>query len=132
MAPPIVVTPNLFHLHGNQITVTYAKSGIDGKPHFQYHDLQQTLNFSGDQVRAVETEIGTLVSVTIHTTVDSGSTSFSVLVPAVNLGKSESANIRAVGVTTLHRFSIVPALNVGQIELYTVTKLRGTAQHVAS
>jgi hypothetical protein len=42
-------------------------------------------HFSGSQIRSVNTEIGTLVSVTTQMTVDTGSTSFSVLIPAITL-----------------------------------------------
>ena len=67
--------PNLYQLSGKHLNITYSTSGIDGKPHFSYQDLQQTLNFTGDQIRSVETEIGTLVTVTIRMTVDTGGTS---------------------------------------------------------
>jgi hypothetical protein len=42
-------------------------------------------HFAGSQIRTLNTEIGTLVSVTTQMTVDTGSTSFSVLIPAVTL-----------------------------------------------
>ena len=122
--------PNLYTLHGHHLHISYSTSGIDGKQHFQYQDALQTLNFSGDQVRSVSTEIGTLVSVNIRTTVDSGSTSFSLLVPVVNLGPSFSIPIHTIGITTVHKFSIIPALNLGQRELSHATELNGTAQHV--
>lgn len=124
-------TPNLYQVHGHGLQVTYSTSGFDGKPHFDYHDSRGNHSFSGDQIRSLETEIGTLVSVTIVLTVDSGSTEFNLLVPTVNLGTSHSAPITTFGIKTRHRFSIVHALNLGQTELYTVTPLTGTAQSVA-
>ena len=42
-------------------------------------------HFAGSQIRTRSTEIGTLVSVTTQVTVDTGSTSFSVLIPAITL-----------------------------------------------
>jgi hypothetical protein len=75
--------------------------------------------------------VGTLVSVTIHMTVDSGSTTFTLLVPAVNLAEQDSpAQIHTIGITTVHRFSVVPAANHGQTELYTTTQLSGTGSLV--
>jgi len=125
------ISPNLFQLHGQQLNVSYALSGIDGKPHFSYQDAHHALQFSGDQIRVVNTEIGNIVTVTIQLTVDSGSTSFSLLVPTVNLDPTDkSAQITTEGITTLHHFSLVPSLNRGQTELYTYTKLTGTAQVV--
>jgi hypothetical protein len=121
-------SPNLYQLSGKHLNITYSTSGIDGKPHFSYQDLQQTLNFTGDQIRSVETEIGTLVTVTIRMTVDTGGTSFSLLLPRVNIPGEQSVPIQTIGITTLHRFSVLP-IN-GQLDFYTVTNLHGSAARV--
>ena len=130
MATAPTLNPNLYTLHGHLLHISYSTSGIDGKAHFQYQDSHQTLNFSGDQIRTTESEIATLVTVTIRTTIDSGSTTFSLLLPTVTLGLSVSAPIRTVGITTVHKFSLIPSLNLGQTELYRVTDLTGNVQHV--
>lgn len=130
MPPVLTQTPNLYRLHGHNLQVTYSTSGFDGKPHLQYHDMFQTLDFSGDQIRTLPTEIGTLVTVTIRRTVDTGSTTFSLLVPVVNLEGSNTVEITTYGITTIRRFSIVSEFNQGQMDSYTVTELRGTAAHV--
>jgi hypothetical protein len=129
MAPVHFQEPNLYQLSGHHLHVTYSTSGIDGKPHFSYQDHHQTLSFIGDQIRSVSTEIGTLVSVTIRLTVDQGGTSFSILIPRVNIPGEQSVPVRTEGVTTLHRFSITPS--VGQLDFYTVTPLSGNAMRVA-
>jgi hypothetical protein len=121
--------PNSYDLSGHHLHITYSTSGIDGKPHFSYQDLHQTLDFSGDQIRLVETEIGALVSVTIRLTVDTGGTSFSLLIPRVNIPGEQTVPIRTEGVTTLHKFTLVPA--AGQRDFYTVTPLTGTARRVS-
>jgi hypothetical protein len=123
--------PNLYDLHGYQLHITYSTTSIDGKPRFQYQDQFQTLQFSGDQIRTVDSEIGTLVTVTIRLTPDLGSTSFTLLVPQVNLNQSLQSQITTFGITTLHRFSIAPQLDLGQTEHYTVVELSGTAALVA-
>jgi hypothetical protein len=125
MAQIQFVEPNLFQLSGKRVHISYSTTGVDGKPHFTYQDLQQTLNFSGDEIRSVETEVGTLVSVTIRLTVDSGGMTFSVLLPRVNIPGEQSVPIRTIGITTLHKFSIVPM--IGQRDLYRVTPLTGSA-----
>ncbi len=128
--PIALVPPNLYQLQGGPIHVTYSTTSIDGKPHFSYQDPHQTLFFKGDDIRVIETDIGRLVTVTIRRTVDTGSTSFSVVIPAVNLEKSHSAHINTLGITTVHRFSVIPAFNRGQTELYHTVALAGTAQFV--
>ena len=129
--------PNLYCLHNNVIQggqfslhVVYSTTSITGQPHLQYNDAIQTLAFTGDQIRTTESPIGTLVTVTTRRTVDTGSTTFTLVIPQINLGKSMSAHINTFGITTIHRFSVVTPLNLGQTELYTVTELLGTAEFV--
>jgi hypothetical protein len=121
-------TPTQYMLHGHGVRVTFSTTSIDGTPRFDYHDSHRTRSFVGDEIRAEQTEIGTLVSVTIDLTVDSGSTTFSLLVPTVNLGNAVSTPISTIGITTHHKFSLIPSLNLGQTEMYTVTQLTGTAE----
>jgi hypothetical protein len=123
-------TPNLYQLHGSHLSITYSTTGIDGKPHLAYHDAVRLLHFTGDQIRSVTTEIGTLVTVTILLTVDAGSTTFTLLVPHVNLDQTNQAHISTEGITTRHRFSIFPLADLGQTQVYTVTPLTGTARLV--
>jgi hypothetical protein len=121
--------PNLYELSGGGIHVTYSTSSISGKPLFNYHDGLQVKNFSGDEISVVDTIVGKLVSVFLIRTVDSGSTSFTVLIPAIHLPPTNVAHMTTEGITTLHKFSIVgPPL--GQTELYTFHRLHGTARFV--
>jgi hypothetical protein len=127
---PALNQANLFHLSGGGRHVTVALNGIDGKPHVTYQDAHQTLTFKGDEIRQLDGDLGLIVSVSIRRTVDAGSTSFSVFLPHVNLPGEQTIPIRTEGITTVHRFSLVPALNTGQLDSYSVTSLHGTAAHV--
>ena len=122
--------PTMYELHGEGIHVTYSTTSFSGKPLLTYHDAFQLKNFSGDQINALQTEIGTLVTVVLHLTVDSGSTTFSLLIPNVILPPSNVASISAEGITTMQKFSIPPP--VGQTQFYTVHKLHGTASFVVA
>lgn len=125
------VAPDIFVLSGGGLHVSYATSGIDGKSHFTYQDAHRTLTFSDNQIRTVDVpDIGTLVSVTLMLTVDSGSTTFSLVIPRVNLPGESSVPISTDGITTVHRFSLIPAFNQGQRDFYTVMRLRGSASLV--
>lgn len=123
-------TPNLYQLQGHQLHISYSTTSFIGQPQFTYQDSVKTLNFAGDEIRVLDSEIGKLVTVTIFRTVDTGSTSFTLLIPKVNLGKTNLAHINTEGITTIHRFSIVPTFNQGQTDLYSVTKLSGSAEMV--
>jgi hypothetical protein len=123
---PGVVQPTTWKLHGGGIHVHYSTAG----PHLHYHDAFRVLDFTGADIRAVDVpDVGTLVSVTIFLTVDSGSTTFTVLLPLVNLPAPPllpaSVSVTTEGITTVHHFSIF--ITDGQQEFYTVTKLTGTA-----
>ncbi len=120
--------PDRYDLSGGAIHVTYSTTSLQGQPQLSYHDVFQVRNFSGDQIKTLQTDIGTLVTVVLHLTIDSGSTTFSLLLPNVNLPPSNSANITAEGITTLHRFSIIPLH--GQTPVYTVHRMHGTASFV--
>jgi hypothetical protein len=123
--------PDVYELTGGKLHIAYSTTSKNGEPHFTYRDGRQTLSFSGGQIRQTKTEVGTLVTVTLRMTVDTGSTSFTLLVPTVNLASPTStATIHTVGITTVHRFSVVPAANRGQTEIYTTTELSGTASIV--
>ena len=124
--------PNLFEVKSGTLSVTWSTSGIDGKPHFNYQDSGVTISASDAQIRTQETEIGTLVSITIRRTIDTGSAAFSLLVPQVNLDPANPvATVNLVGITTNRRFSPVPMMNRGQIQLGSAVILNGTARRVA-
>jgi hypothetical protein len=110
------------------LQVSYSAAG----PNLHYHQGPVVQDFTREEIRVAEVpDLGTLVSVTIHMTADSGSTTFSMLLPIVNLpappALPAAVPVTTDGVTTLHRFSTALALQHGQQETYTVTPLHGTA-----
>ena len=126
-------TPNQYHLHGGGIQVSYFPDGEGpltqrGPVVLTYQDEHRSLAFRRDDVRTVEvTDLGTIVSVTLVMTVDVGSTSFSLLVPHVQLpGGQSSVAIQTEGITTIHR-AFVALIGHPQAESYRVRRLTGTA-----
>jgi hypothetical protein len=110
------------------LQVSYSVAG----PNLHYHQGAVVKDFTGNQIRVAEVpDVGTLVSVTTQMVVDSGSTTFTLLLPRVNLpappALPAAVPVTTDGVTTLHRFSTVLAMQNGQQEAYTVTPLQGTA-----
>jgi len=121
--------PNLYELSGDGIQVTYSTSSIQGQPIFNYHDATHAKTFTGDQIKTEPSSIGTLVTVVINLTIDAGSTTFTLLIPQINLTPPSVANITTEGITTLHKLTIVGPSN-GQSEFYTSHTLQGTASVV--
>jgi len=118
---------NVIHLHDARIHVTYSTGALGSKVGLTYQDSQQTLQFDETQLRRVQSDLGEEVSVTLRLTVDSGSTTFTLLVPRVQLEPNQSAPVDTLGITAIHRFSLVPALQHGQQDIYSVDRLHGTA-----
>ena len=127
---PEFVLPTIWNLANTAtgLQVSYSVAG----PQLHYHQGSVIRDFTGNDIHVAEVpDLGTLVSVTIHMTIDSGSTTFTLLLPIVNLPAPPvlpaAVPVATDGITTLHRFSTVRALQHGQQEFYTVTPLQGTA-----
>lgn len=122
--------PNSYDFTGTTLKISYSTTGIDGKAHFSYKNGKNILNFQGEEIRTVETEIGTLVSVTVSKPVDRNSVSFSVLIPKVNLDSKLKSSLTTRGFLTFHKFSQIPSFNTGQLDTSQVYSLIGTAKSV--
>jgi hypothetical protein len=127
-APHQLVAANSFQLAGDDLHVSYGP--FDGLPTFIYDNTREHLTFVGRDITVTETPAGTLVTVVIVRTIDTGSTTFSVLIPSVEVASQSSASVATQGITTVHSFGIVPSDNVGQLDQYGFIPLEGTASHV--
>jgi hypothetical protein len=123
---PEFVQPSTWNLSNaaEGLQVSYSAG-----PSLHYHQGSTIRDFSGSEIRVVEVpDLGTLVSVTISITVDSGSTTFTLLLPKVNLlgppAQPVAVPVSTDGIFTLHR--LLPPVT-GQPESYTVIPLQGTA-----
>src|SRR5262249_53181600 len=125
------VRPNLYQLSGHDLHVTFSRSSLNGQPQFVYQDRTHSQTFRGAEIEIDRVQaLGEIVSVTIALTPDLGSTTFSVLIPFINLIAGMTAFVHTDGITTMHRTSLAPPLDLGQRETYVVTALRGTATQV--
>ncbi len=124
------ITPNHYTVSGQGTSVSYSTTSLDGTPRLSFKKGKQTMEFSGDQIERVKTQIGEVVTVTIATTVDKGFTTFSVLIPAINLPADAAKQaFTTVGITTVHRTSIGGPVE-GAEESYKTVTLKGTASVV--
>ena len=129
-----MTSPNQYHLNGGGVSVSYYPDGfgppIEGRGSLRlvYQDVHQSRSFYDNDVRTVTVpDLGTVVSVTLVMTVDTGSTTFSLLVQDVDLPEGQnSVFIDTDGITTVHRI-FVALIGHPQSETYTVTELDGTA-----
>jgi hypothetical protein len=129
MAQP-KITPDLYDLKGQGVTINYSTSSISGKPQLTLKKGRQSQIFSGDEIGVLETAIGTLITVTIAKTVDRGFTTFSFLLPAIELASTAAKQtFKTIGVTTVHKTSIAGPVT-GVQETYRTIALSGTAKVV--
>jgi hypothetical protein len=86
--------------------------------------------FTGSQIRVVSTEIGDLVTVTTEISIDTGSTSFSVLIPSIGLKNAsdhEAFNTEAIIATHSGPLSLP---STGPHEKYHFVPLKGEASFI--
>jgi hypothetical protein len=120
---------NSYQLSGDGITISYSSTALAGGPLFHYQDRRNKKDFKGKEVRTETSELGTLVSVNLELLVDRGSTTFTVLIPRVNVGSSgPSADVSTYGFTTEHRTSIGGPIMPGQLDTYAAIELKGKAE----
>src|SRR5438132_1539647 len=54
---------NLFEVAGGATSVTYATTGIAGRPSFHFRDADHDVNAEGTDIRTKKTELGALVTI---------------------------------------------------------------------
>jgi len=122
--------PNLFTLNGQGLFVTLALSGIDGRPRLTYQDSSSSHSFTGEEITTEEISIGRVATVTTLGTVDTGFTTFSLVLPVVSATPGQHT-VSTIGITTMHR-TVLGAVGHGQLTSYHVTTLNGSAKTVES
>jgi hypothetical protein len=127
------IQPNRFIMQSSdgKTKVDYETTSFIGQPILNLTQGPGPIrHFSGSQVRRVDTEIGTLVTVTTHLTIDTGSTSFSVLIPAITLtSASDQKAFTTDAIITSHTGpNSIPSAGVH--ETYQFTQLKGEANFV--
>ncbi|QRN95114.1 hypothetical protein JRI60_39480 [Archangium violaceum] len=129
--PTRIVLPNQFELAGKGISLSFSTTSITGQPLLHYKDARHEVNARGDEIRQVETEIGTLVTITLEPDADAGALLFTVLIPRAQLRDTASeVRITTEGVLTRSRFPRLPAN--AQLQKYSVVPLRGSAHFIVS
>jgi hypothetical protein len=124
------IEPNLYELNGEGIAVTYSTTSIDGKPRLTYMKGRKSLSFAGKEILSTTTPLGTLVGVLIASVPDQSSTTFSFLLPGIQLAaSSKKQSFRTVGITTTEATSIAGPVK-GVQQTYKTVALRGSGKQV--
>jgi hypothetical protein len=124
--------PNRFELSGYEdVELTYDTTSIAGQPQLHYRHGDHDVSRSGEEIRSLETEIGTLVTAEVDSVPDSHTLTVSVLLPAINLGEGD-ADFETSAIETTSKTSIGgPNLVTGALETYEFLPLSGKASLVS-
>lgn len=124
------VMPNLFELLGRGVSIHFSTTSFTGEARLHYQDACREVNASGEEIRQEETELGTLVTVTLEPDADAGSLLFTVVIPRARVdGPEREVRIETHGFLTRGRFSRLPT--DAQLQTYIAVPLRGRASIVA-
>lgn len=125
------LTPNRYELKGEQTQINYVTLGEQPLLTYRVFQGPATRSFQGDQIRIRETEIGTLITVTIDVIPDESETTLTVVLPQINLGETREQSFQTVAFVTTQRSSIAgPELVVGVVQSYRIVSLEGDARSV--
>jgi hypothetical protein len=128
MTAAVVSDADRFALMGDGIDVLIGPD-LRGTT-LRYFSSRDQRVFGPGEITIEQTTIGTWYTVTLTLTVDVGSTTFSVLAPTVRVSGGNSAPVRTVALTTVHKTPFAPPVALGQTETYTVHQLHGVATFV--
>ena len=89
---------NHYVLHGNGIQIDYTIGGNPGFTALSFTEGGTTKNFTATQVTTDATSLGTLVSVALVTSIDTGGTRFGFFLPEVQVALGQEVSVATVGV----------------------------------
>lgn len=130
MSGPITAkVANKFELSGNGTTISYSSTGPGGKPSLSYKDGKFNMQFSGDQIRKEDSELGELVTVTLAGGVEGQNLNATVLTPDIDLGNANSQPLTTLVILSQHLGGIHVGIH-GALQDYAPKMLKGTASHI--
>ncbi|HLJ89644.1 MAG TPA: hypothetical protein VKZ53_22735 [Candidatus Angelobacter sp.] len=124
------VQPNQFTLKGNHVTFAFLPGNAGRRAAVTYTDPSGTKQFAGSAVRVENVAIGTLVTVSLELTIDTGGVEFSVLLPNIQLANASSHQAFTTdGIRTA--FKGPNSIPHTVSETYEFIHMTGTAESVA-
>jgi hypothetical protein len=124
---------NLFELRRGSSRITYTASNIAGEPVVSYKDGGTMRTFTGDEVRREQTEIGTLVTVTLSAIPDLETRLLTLVLPEVQVNSGTPEKVGVPVIFTRVEMSIAgPPLHPGPVQTYDVKIYNGTARFIVS
>jgi hypothetical protein len=91
---------NFYALEGPDVKITYRQGATRGLIVLTYDDAARDIHegFRFDQIDTVQTPLGSMLTVTIRMTIDSGATLFSFFLPEINVPGEQTVGFNTIGV----------------------------------
>jgi hypothetical protein len=87
---------------------------------------EETSTFEGDEIRSIDSPLGTLITVRLSFLTDISTTTLSIVVPPVGAQPADGrVTLHSLAVRTLHRTGMAPDRLEGQLTEYTTVNLHG-------
>jgi hypothetical protein len=89
---------NQFTLRGHHIAVEYMLGATPGIPVLHYKDTSVSLNFKQDDIRTDQTALGSLASIRLKSSIDTGGTIFAFFLPNIDVPNGQTADFTTVAI----------------------------------
>ena len=93
-----MVQANQFTLKGHHIEVEYTIGATPGIPVLHYKDASVSLNFTQADIRTDQTALGSLVSIRLKSSIDTGGTIFAFFLPNIDVPNGQTADFTTVAI----------------------------------
>jgi hypothetical protein len=131
MAQKTLVEPNLYELAGDGTQITYSTTSIDGSPQLAYSGIKGEHSFSGDEIRTLESELGTEVSATLEDVADLHVITLTVILPEMWVAEGAGQEVRTIAVVTTKEEPLTAEIGMPAArEQYAVLTLSGEGKRV--
>ena len=125
-----LIQPNQFLLEGYDIELSYETTSFTGTPRLSLTRQGQTLNFTGEEIKAKRSQLGQMITVNLDDnlrTVDIVET-LTLLIPTINvLSTTKTAPIQTLAIFNRQLRQVKTA---GQSQTYMMVYLSGTANQI--
>jgi len=118
---------NFFKLSHGKSTLTYTASNIAGDPLVSYNNGKVTQSFIGDQILREKTALGTLVTVTLESSIDGPRHLLTLVAPEVLVAEGGAEKVSLPVIFSTVEGVIARRLNPGPVQTYDVKIFSGTA-----
>jgi hypothetical protein len=89
---------NQFTLRGHHIEVKYTVGATPGIPALHYKEGSVSRDFKTNEITVDRTALGSLVSIPLSRSVDTGGTTFAFFLPAIEVTRGQTAEFTTVAI----------------------------------